>query len=152
MKKVILLCILTLLAGTPCTAASEELSDIRERLKWLNAEAIMLAVEDMKGQPGFDYQGVVEKWKYMSRHLERVRKQLNGKDSLATRKEAEHLLSLQREILLSNPLLNADRILVIRGGKITESGTHRELLNLHGYYYDLYTTQFREEAANEILS
>ena len=46
----------------------------------------------------------------------------------------------------------ADRILVIRGGKITESGTHRELLNLHGYYYDLYTTQFREEAANEILS
>ena len=47
---------------------------------------------------------------------------------------------------------NADRILVIRGGKITESGTHRELLNLHGYYYDLYTTQFREEAANEILS
>lgn len=114
MKKVILLCILTLLAGTPCTAASEELSDIRERLKWLNAEAIMLAVEDMKGQPGFDYQGAVEKWKYMSRHLERVRKQLNGKDSLATRKEAEHLLSLQREILLSNPLLNADRILVTR--------------------------------------
>lgn len=114
MKKVILLCILTLLAGAPCTAASEELSDIRERLKWLNAEAIMLAVEDMKGQPGFDYQGAVEKWKYMSRHLERVRKQLNGKDSLATRKEAEHLLSLQREILLSNPLLNADRILVTR--------------------------------------
>ncbi len=47
---------------------------------------------------------------------------------------------------------NADRILVIRGGKITESGTHRELLALHGYYYDLYTTQFREEAAGEILS
>lgn len=47
MKKVILLCILTLLAGAPCTAASEELSDIRERLKWLNAEAIMLAVEDI---------------------------------------------------------------------------------------------------------
>ncbi|MBE5784762.1 MAG: ABC transporter ATP-binding protein [Clostridiales bacterium] len=47
---------------------------------------------------------------------------------------------------------NADRILVIRGGKITESGTHRELLALRGYYYDLYTTQFREEAAGEILS
>ena len=47
---------------------------------------------------------------------------------------------------------NADRILVIRGGRITESGTHRELLNLRGYYYDLYTTQFREEAASEILS
>ena len=41
---------------------------------------------------------------------------------------------------------------MIRGGRITESGTHRELLKLHGYYYDLYTTQFREEAASEILS
>ena len=47
---------------------------------------------------------------------------------------------------------NADRILVIRGGRITESGTHHELLKLHGYYFDLYTTQFREEAASEILS
>lgn len=47
---------------------------------------------------------------------------------------------------------NADRILVIRGGKITESGTHRELLKQRGYYYNLYTTQFREEAASEILN
>ena len=46
---------------------------------------------------------------------------------------------------------NADRILVIRGGKITESGTHRQLLKKKGYYYDLYTTQFREEATDVIL-
>ena len=47
---------------------------------------------------------------------------------------------------------NADRILVIRGGRITEAGTHNELLKLKGYYYDLYTTQFREEASGSILS
>ncbi len=46
---------------------------------------------------------------------------------------------------------SADRILVIRDGKITESGTHRELLKLGGYYYDLYTTQFKEERAADIL-
>lgn len=46
---------------------------------------------------------------------------------------------------------NADRILVVRGGKITEQGTHSELLRLHGYYYDLYTTQFSEEASSAIL-
>ncbi len=40
---------------------------------------------------------------------------------------------------------NADRILVIRGGKIQESGTHEELLALGGYYHDLYEHQFREE-------
>ncbi|MDO4567539.1 MAG: ABC transporter ATP-binding protein [Clostridia bacterium] len=47
---------------------------------------------------------------------------------------------------------NADRILVIRNGKITECGTHSELLKLRGYYYDLYTTQFREEASRGILN
>ena len=47
---------------------------------------------------------------------------------------------------------NADRILVIRGGEITEQGTHSELIAKHGYYYDLYTTQFREEASDAILS
>lgn len=47
---------------------------------------------------------------------------------------------------------SADRILVIRGGKITESGTHRELIRLHGYYYDLYTTQFTENSTKKVLS
>lgn len=47
---------------------------------------------------------------------------------------------------------NADRILVIRGGEITEQGTHSELIAKRGYYYDLYTTQFSEEASDAILS
>ncbi|MEG1559730.1 MAG: ABC transporter ATP-binding protein [Clostridia bacterium] len=46
---------------------------------------------------------------------------------------------------------NADRILVIRNGLITESGTHRELIRRGGYYYELYTNQFREEASGKVL-
>ena len=46
---------------------------------------------------------------------------------------------------------NADRILVIRGGEIEEAGTHAALMNLRGYYYDLYTHQFREEAVQGTL-
>jgi len=41
-------------------------------------------------------------------------------------------------------IVSADKILVIRNGKITESGTHRELLKRKGYYYDLYTNQLLE--------
>ena len=40
---------------------------------------------------------------------------------------------------------NADRILVIEKGAIAEAGTHRELLDKRGKYYNLYTKQFREE-------
>ncbi|MBO4384764.1 MAG: ABC transporter ATP-binding protein [Clostridia bacterium] len=46
---------------------------------------------------------------------------------------------------------SADRILVIRDGKITESGTHAELIKQHGYYYDLYTTQFKKDAISDVL-
>jgi ATP-binding cassette subfamily B protein len=39
----------------------------------------------------------------------------------------------------------ADRILVINQGKIEESGTHHELLKRRGHYFELYTSQFRQE-------
>ena len=45
----------------------------------------------------------------------------------------------------------ADRILVIDDGKIKEMGTHLELLKKKGAYYKLYTNQFQEEAAMDIL-
>jgi ATP-binding cassette subfamily B protein len=39
----------------------------------------------------------------------------------------------------------ADRILVIENGRITEAGSHSELLRARGHYYRLYTRQFREK-------
>ena len=39
----------------------------------------------------------------------------------------------------------ADRILVIENGGISEMGTHAELLRARGHYYNLYTQQFRHE-------
>jgi len=39
----------------------------------------------------------------------------------------------------------ANRILVIKEGRIAEMGTHAELLKLHGHYYRLYTQQFKYE-------
>ena len=47
---------------------------------------------------------------------------------------------------------SADMILVIKDGKITERGTHSQLLAQRGYYYRLYTNQFREEGAREMWS
>ncbi len=44
----------------------------------------------------------------------------------------------------------ADRILVIKEGKITEMGTHEELIQNQGHYHSLYTKQFHSQAQQEI--
>lgn len=41
---------------------------------------------------------------------------------------------------------NADLILVMRDGKIVESGTHRELIQKNGFYHELYYSQFPTRA------
>ncbi len=39
---------------------------------------------------------------------------------------------------------NADTIVVMNAGQIVEQGSHAELLARHGFYYDLYSSQFTE--------
>jgi ATP-binding cassette subfamily B protein len=46
---------------------------------------------------------------------------------------------------------NADRLLVVRNGKIIEQGTHKELIDAKGYYYSLYTKQYEDEATSAVL-
>ena len=46
---------------------------------------------------------------------------------------------------------NADIILAVRGGKIVERGSHATLMQQRGYYYDLYTRQYREEETNRLF-
>jgi ATP-binding cassette subfamily B protein len=42
---------------------------------------------------------------------------------------------------------NADHILVINNGEIIERGNHQELLKTKGFYYTLYSSQFRKESS-----
>jgi ATP-binding cassette subfamily B protein len=44
---------------------------------------------------------------------------------------------------------NADRILVIEDGSVTEMGSHSELIRVRGHYYSLYTKQFRQQLERE---
>ena len=47
---------------------------------------------------------------------------------------------------------NADLILVVKNGRIVEQGTHAELLAKRGYYHELYTRQYEDEATAKILA
>ena len=49
-------------------------------------------------------------------------------------------------------VVNADLILVMDKGQIVESGKHHDLLLKKGYYFELYKTQFEQEAINHILN
>ncbi len=46
----------------------------------------------------------------------------------------------------------ADLILVVKDGKIIERGTHLDLLEEKGYYYELYSRQFEEEASMKVFA
>ena len=46
----------------------------------------------------------------------------------------------------------ADLILVVKNGRIVEQGTHSELLTQKGYYHELYTRQYEDEATAKILA
>ena len=70
---------------------------------------------------------------------EAIKKVLSGRTSFII----AHRLSTIR---------TADRILVIEKGRIVESGTHKELIRLKGYYYRLYTNQFIEEQEAKLLT
>lgn len=42
--------------------------------------------------------------------------------------------------------------MVVKDGKIIERGSHMELLDKKGYYHELYSRQFEEEAAMKIYA
>ena len=43
---------------------------------------------------------------------------------------------------------NADKIIVLDNGYVTQKGTHDELINIDGYYKNLYLKQLSESSKN----
>lgn len=99
---------------TQSVLAGNGLKDVRECLKWINPKGLRLAIEDLRGQSGFDYKQALKEWEYITLNLKKVSDQLNSADSLTALPQAEVLVEKQRAILLANPLLDMDRIVVTR--------------------------------------
>ena len=65
-----------------------------------------------------------------------------------------HLLQGRTSFVIAHRLSTirqADLIVVVKDGKITEQGTHAQLMGQRGYYFTLYSKQFEEEAAMRTL-
>ncbi len=68
-------------------------------------------------------------------------------------KRLKVFMSGRTSIIISHrvsTIKDADKIIVLDGGKIIESGTHDELLALNGVYWDLYQKQLLEEELDEL--
>ncbi|WP_406614731.1 ABC transporter ATP-binding protein [Mycoplasma corogypsi] len=58
-----------------------------------------------------------------------------------------HLMKNKTSFVIAHRLStikNADQIIVVDDGFIIEKGSHKQLLDQQGFYYDLYTSQFKQ--------
>jgi len=77
--------------------------------------------------------------------------------------ESEQIIQKAIEIVLKgrtsvviahrlSTIIHADKILVLKQGEVIESGTHQELLNKRGSYFDLYKNQFMRELEEKLTN
>lgn len=77
--------------------------------------------------------------------LDEATSNIDTQTEIIVQKGIEKLLSNRTSFVIAHRLStirDCDKIIVIDNGEITESGTHEELLNLKGYYYELYKAQY----------
>lgn len=76
--------------------------------------------------------------------------------------ESEEIIKYATNVILKNrtsiivahrlsTIVNSDRIIMLEMGKIIEEGTHSELLNKQGAYFELYKNQFMQEAGSDLI-
>ena len=110
--------------------------DIRERLKWINTEALDLALADLKGKKGFDYSEAKSNLNFIKKNLQSVKDRVNGADSTLALNEATVLLEKQRSILTSNPLFDMDKIVTTRfvlGNQARTATTNKMCMPMSNY-------------------
>ena len=78
--------------------------------------------------------------------LDEATSYVDAESEQVVQKAMENLLANRTAIVIAHRLetaRSANRILVMKNGRIAESGTHEELILLRGFYYDLYRLESR---------
>ncbi|MEG0467964.1 MAG: SUMF1/EgtB/PvdO family nonheme iron enzyme [Mucinivorans sp.] len=116
--------------------AVENSKDIRARLRWVNVEALDLAINDLKSQSTFNYAAARANLDFIKANLSSVSSRIDGADSTRALGEAKIILDRQRTILLANPLLDIDKIVTTRfvlGSQARRGTTNKMCMPMSNY-------------------
>ena len=87
----------------------------QRQLKAFHADAMCRAIDDMgKNWPAKFDKATVAKWKTQARAFGPLAKGLLGKNDPASRAQGAKIVAFQRDVLLRNPLLDGEKVLVMR--------------------------------------
>jgi ATP-binding cassette subfamily B protein len=84
--------------------------------------------------------------------LDEATSSLDAESEALVQEAFEHLMRGRTTFVIAHRLstvVHADRILVLKQGRIVESGTHRQLMEFQGYYASLVERQTRGLIRNE---
>ena len=85
--------------------------------------------------------------------LDEATAHLDSESEVAVQRALKTALAQRTSLVIAHRLStvrDADQILVVDDGRIVERGTHEELLRADGVYAELYRTQFRAQADDEV--
>jgi ATP-binding cassette subfamily B protein len=80
--------------------------------------------------------------------LDEATAHLDSESEVAVQRALDRALENRTALVIAHRLStvrNADQIVVVDGGRVSEQGTHSELLQIEGLYSDLYRTQFADQ-------
>jgi ATP-binding cassette subfamily B protein len=84
--------------------------------------------------------------------LDEATSNIDTKTEMYVQKSMMNLMKGKTNFVIAhrlNTIKNADLILVLNEGEIIEKGTHQELMNKKGFYYNLFKSQFGEVLKEE---
>lgn len=84
--------------------------------------------------------------------LDEATSQLDSKSEKAIQAALNEIAENRTSLVIAHRLstiIDADRILVLEKGRVTESGTHRELLSAKGHYADMWRMQQEQEKQDD---
>jgi len=127
-------------------------------------EALPDGLDTMVGERGYRFSGGEKQRLAIARMLlkapdlvilDEATAHLDSASETAIQRALEQALTGRTSIVIAHRLstvIRADRILVLRDGRIVESGTHGELLARAGLYAELYQRQFAAAATESVAS